>query len=451
MPSPARFVVLAAALAAAVPLRAQARLEGVLIDSTRTLAPLANAEVVLLADGRRATTDRRGRFRFDSVTPGPQRVAYGALWLDSVGVPVAVQAVEVPARGRAQMTLATTSMASLQQQHCGTTLSGEMGLLTGEVRDAETGGWASGVRLEARWREQLLGPGVNERQTVATVDTTDASGRYVLCGVPLRVALTVSATHPDGRRIDEMIVSSDARVVAHDFAVGTGERRMVVTGRVVGPAGQPLPRANVVTSLEAERPLQTDSTGRFAFVVPARSGQVYVRTLGYQPEVASFAPSASEVSVGDIQLTPVGAVLDTRVISERPRTRQEAEFYWRKSLGMGAAYLDSADLALLPRITASMVAHLSRGGVRAMAVRLPSQPGTSRPPLPIDALMVRSARGMYCMPPVWVDGYAWGGVDVFEQYAVLQRAKRIEVYRAPFVPVEFNDNNDCGALVVWTR
>ncbi len=441
---------LALGLVLAQPLAAQARLDGVLIDSTRTLAPLAGAEVVLLADGRRATTDRRGRFRFENVPAGPQRVAYGALWLDSVGVPVAVQAVDVPARGRVQVTLATASVVALQRLYCGTALAADVGLLTGEVRDADNGGWASGVRLEARWREKHLGPGVLEDMTVATTDTTNASGRYVLCGVPLNVAMTVTARHPDGRATETLVVETATRLGAADLMIGTGRRTMVVSGRVVGPAGQPLPRANVVTSLEAERPLQTDSTGRFRFVVPARSGQVYVRTLGYQPEVATFAPAGDEVSVGDISLRPVGAVLDTRIITARPRTREEADFLRRKSLGMGVAYLDSTDLALLPRITASMVAHMSRGGVRAVAVRLPAQGTNSNPPLPFQALAVRGVRG-YCMPPAWVDGLRWGSIDVFDQYGLLQRAKRIEIYRAPFVPIEFFDNNDCGALVVWTR
>ncbi|MBA3853195.1 MAG: hypothetical protein C0503_02205 [Gemmatimonas sp.] len=426
-------------------LQAQARIDGVLIDSTRSLAPLANAEVVLMADGRRATTDGRGRFTFSDVPAGVQRVAYAALWMDSVGVPVVVREVAVPANGRVRVALSTTARSTLERQACGTSLEPDIGLLVGEVRDALGGLPAAAVVVEARWTERRLGRGLNEVHAVATVDTTDDSGRYALCGVPPNVGVTVSASHPDGRVVSPLLVTMDSHLGALDLAVGGAERTMIVSGRVTGPTGTPLPRANVATSWDTAQPLVTDSTGRFRFQVPARSGQVYVRTLGYQPLTASFMPVSDEVSVGDLRLQPVGAVLDTRIITARPRTKEEAEFQWRRSLGMGS-FLDSTEMARWPRISATTVAAHSRGWVRA----IPVSQGGDRPALPFPALMVRGARG-YCMPPVWVDGDPWGNLDVFDQYSLLSRAIRLELYRAPFIPIEFNDNNDCGALVVWTR
>ncbi len=431
-------------------LPAQGRIDGVLFDSTRALAPLANAEVVLLDLGRRVTTDRRGRFTFADVPAGTQRVAYAAPWLDSIGAPPLVQTIEVPASGRARAQLVTTPRQALELAECGTTFGRDVGLLVGQVFDASQGEPAAGVVVRAQWMERHLGRGLNEVQTVATVDTADGAGRYALCGVPLDVDVTLSATHDDGRAVDDMLARLPLGVTARDLVVSDGSATMVVEGRVTGPSGDPMPRANVATSLSASRPFLTDSSGRFRFVVPARSGQVLVRTLGYQPRVENFAPVDGVVSVGDIVLEPVGAVLDTRTITATPRTREEAEFNERRLQGMGA-FLDSTDMALWPRITASAIAAWTPSWVRAAPYQAPpssAYESSHRTPFPI--IWVRCGMG-YGRPVLWVDGQVWGLLDPIEEYNVLQRAKRIEIYRPTLVPARFAGRGDCGALVVWTR
>lgn len=433
-------------------LTAQGRLEGVLYDSTRSLRPMANAEVVLLSDGRRQVTDRRGRFAFSAVPAGEHRVAYVAPWLDSIGIEPVVRTVMVSTRGSARVELATTSRAAMELAACGTEFDQDVGLLVGQVLDAQRSEPTGGVIVRAQWMERRIGRGLNEVQTVATVDTTDESGRYSLCGVPLAVDVTLSAAHEDGREVGEMITRLPVAVTARDLAVSDGSQTMVVEGRVTGPSGNPMPRANVATSLNADRPYLTDSTGRFRFVVPARSGQVLVRTLGYQPRVEHFAPRDGTVSVGDIALDPVGAVLDTRLITETPRTREEAEFYERKRLGMGA-FLDSTDMANWPRIGATAIAAYTRSWVRA-APAMP-QLGADRRfdsshRTPFNVIYISRGIGQ-CRPALYIDGYYLGVADPVDEYNTLQRAKRIEIYTAALAPPRFIPFEGCGALVVWTK
>ena len=56
-----------------------------------------------------------------------------------------------------------------------------------------------------------------------------------------------------------------------------------------------------------------------------------------------------------------------------------------------------------------------------------------------------------CTPELWVNGRHDPDTAAVNLAASLQRAKRVEVYRAPFVPVQFSNLEDCGSVVVWTR
>jgi len=431
-------VALAAlALLLATESRAQAAIEGVLWDSTRTLAPLAGAEVVLLSDGRTATTDRRGRFRFENVQPGEHRVGYGALWLDSIAAPPAVASASVGERGTSRLVLATTSRNSAQLSACGTLLPEDAGLLLGEVRDAAQFTAASDVIVAARWNERLIGRDQNELREMATVDTTDAAGRYVLCGVPLGVEVTVLARHADGRGTERMQLLVDAAITARDLRIGDEARLVRVSGRVVGPDATPMPNASIFASLAQQRPTATDSAGNFALTLPARSGQLFIRALGYQPALVPINPLDDQLELGDISIAPVGAVLDTVRVTATPRTLEEMGFEERRRAGLGG-FVGEELLSRLARINATSVAQEMPPWVRSSGGRFP-------------VFLIR--RGIqFCSPRFFVDGYDWGksteGIDVD---GILAHAKRVEAYKAGFAPPRFNDFDGCGSVVVWTR
>lgn len=417
--------------------RAQAVIEGVLWDSTRTLAPLAGADVVLLSDGRTATTDRRGRFRFENVQPGEHRVGYGALWLDSIAAPPAVASASVGARGTSRVVLATASRSASQLSACGTLLPDDAGLLLGEVRDAASFTAASDVIVAARWQERLIGRNQNEVREMATVDTTSADGRYVLCGVPVGIEVTVLARHADGRATERMRLLVDAAITARDLRIGDEARLVRVSGRVVGSNGAPMPNASVFASLAQDRPATTDSAGNFALALPARSGQIFVRALGYQPALVPIDPLDETLDLGDISIAPVGAVLDTVRVTARPRTLDELGFEERRRAGLGG-FVGEEVLSRLPRINATSVAQEMPPWVRSSGGRFP-------------VFLIR--RGIqFCSPRFFVDGYDWGksteGIDVD---GILGRAKRVEAYKAGFAPPRFNDFDGCGSVVVWTR
>lgn len=418
--------------------QAQGRIEGVLIDSLRTMGPLAGAEVVLLSDGRTAITDRRGRFQFADVPAGSHRVGYAALWLDSIGAPVPMAAANVGTRGRSNVVLATLPRQTAQLAACGTELPSELGLLVGEVRDATSFETVADVIVEARWSERLLGRDVNETREMATVDTSDAAGRYTLCGVPTDVEVTVRSRHRDGRATEPLVVKVDVPMVARDLRVGADDRTVRVRGRVTGPSGEPMPRASVRASLSQAQPIVTDSTGVFAFAIPARSGQLFVRALGYKPTLLPINPVEEELELGDVALSPVDAVLDTvRIVGSRPRTLDELGFEERRRVGLGGFVGDEV-LSRLARVNATTVSQEMPPWVRSTGGRYPT-------------FLIR--RGIdFCSPRFFVDGYDWGNkIDGLDVDGIMASAKRVEAYKAGFAPPRYNDFNGCGSVVIWTR
>ncbi len=434
----ARLVLALPLLAFATDAGAQGTIEGVLWDSTRSLAPLADAEVVLLTDGRVAKTDRRGRFRFRDVPAGEHRVGYGALWLDSVSAPPAVVSARVAARGRSRVVLATMSRRTTQLAACGTPLADDAGLLLGEVRDAAAFDVVDDVVVAARWNERLLGRDQNELREVATVDTTDAGGRYTLCGVPLGVSVTLYARHRDGRSTERMQVAIDVPITARDLRIGDVSRLVRVSGRVVGPNGAPMPNASVFASLAQDRPATTDSAGGFALALPVRSGQLFIRALGYQPALVPVNPIDGQLELGDIAISPVGAVLDTvRIVGARPRTLDELGFEERRRTGLGA-FVDEAHIATLPRVTAPGLVMAMPPWIRATSGMHPT-------------FIIRRGMG-FCTPRFFVDGFDWGKrTEAIDIYNITQLAKRVEAYKAGFAPPRYNDFDGCGSVVIWTR
>ncbi|MBA3853183.1 MAG: hypothetical protein C0503_02145 [Gemmatimonas sp.] len=425
------------AVATCPDLHAQGGVRGVLIDSLRAMGPLAGAEIVLMPGGHRAQTDERGRFEFRDIPPGPVRVNYAALWLDSVGVAPASAAVEAPARGSAEVTLLTGTRANLALQRCGGVMDIGRGLVVGELREISSEPLVGGV-VVARWSELVVGGGPAARpQEYVAVDTTAADGRYALCGMPDNAEVVVGARHPDGRGTGAIVLRVDPGVLAHDLVVGAPARIVRLRGRVINGSGAPVARAEVLASASTSGVLRTDSTGRFDIQLEEGSRQLVLRALGFRPRLLDVRVGAPMTDLGDVVLDPAAAVLDTVVIRAAPTTVQELEFEQRRRTQIGS-FLDEQTLRRLPRATADAVASQSQPWVRADAGRI----------------LFRSAGGILagtlCKPRLFVDGSDWGNRTPDDEIqSLMQFARRIEMYRATYAPPEFNDFDGCGALVLW--
>lgn len=421
---------------------AQRRVVGVVHDSLRAQGPLAGVEVVLLGGGARALTDSLGRFEFASVAATAQSIAYWAPWLDSLGLPPLRASLDA-ALGAAPIVLATPSRATFQRALCGATLDDGQGVLLGEVRGPD-GMPQDSVLVLAEWQETAIGRGGIMRQVVATVDTTDAAGSYVLCGVPVEAAVTLQAASR-ARSTGRLHVRIDTYQQRLDVVVGSEDETVDVSGRVVEQLADgivPVAGADVALLGDSAVSARSDGDGKFELRVPWRSSHLEVRAVGFSPRAVPVAPIESRLELGAVEIERVPPQLDAVAVTADFYARERAEFDFRRQRGVGA-FITEEQLRRVPDVSAYSVTSFVPG---TQAKTFPGRSG-------LRQLLIRSGSG-FCEPRFFHDGQAVGKLNaqlITEQMDLLQRAKRIEIYSAAEAPPQFNDFDGCGAVVVWTR
>lgn len=378
-------------------------------------------------------TDSLGRFEFLDPTGAADAVGYWAPWLDSLGLPALRASVD-----RMPMTLATPSRAAYQMRICGTVLPIDAGILIGEARD-EAGLPANAV-VWASWSETHVGRGAIHTQSVATVDTTDASGFFTLCGVPRETVVTLRAVGDSlaSGRVSVTFIYPEQRF---DIIVGRDAPTLTVRGAVkrTGDRRSPLAGATVVVLGDERHAARTDSAGNFSLRLPWRSTELQARALGFKPEGILLTPLAREMGIDDIVLEEAPPLLDSVVVSADPFQHERDGFEYRRSRATGW-FLSDEVLRDLPRVSANAVSGMvprtrAVGGGVLVELKLRRGPG-------------------FCSPRFFENGNDMGtltGAETVAQVDLLSRAKRIEIYTANMAPPRYNDFDGCGAVVVWTR
>jgi len=281
-----------------------------------------------------------------------------------------------------------------------------------------------------------------------TVDTSAADGFFALCGVPIGTEFHLRAGDESLGTELLTVPASSERVRRRELRVGGSDRTVRLRGRLVSQTGAPLDGLAGPAS-DSTLARRTGESGEFSFGVPARSGQLSLRVVGYAHRLLDFDPPAGELDVGDIAMEPIGREIEGRLIEGRVVSREEFAFEQRRKSGVGTQ-LDSAFLSRFPRVTAAALAGSSRY-VRAGRTRGPG-----------EVVLVRRGVGE-CFPRVYVDGVFMGvqgtnpGAGRPPQIApdfmgqLLREAKRIEVYPATYAPAEYSDFDGCGVVLLWTR
>ncbi len=439
-------------------LAGQGSIRGTLADSLRGGSALAGATVTLVEQNQTATTDARGRFSFVRLEPGRYTVRFAGPRLDSLGVAPIAQSVVVEGRRAAEVALAIPPAAWFQRQYCGTELPGA-GVVIGVVRNA-AGAPQAGVPTTAIWDAASLRDGDVVVETMATLDTTDAEGRFALCGVPLRGQASVRAVRGSERSGDLVVATEGQAVLRRDLRIGEAGETARVSGRIV-TRRRPLVGAEVELWGDTTRNTRTDDQGRFVLTgVPRRTAQLYVRAIGQTPRMVTVEPTGAELDIGEVVLEEAVVALLPMTIRERALTRERLEFAERRNGAVGV-FFDSTELAVFPRVTAAAIAS------KSTAVRV----GVSRSFLDTtgDVIMLRGVSmadiNSGCYPRVFLNGVfistqrpipTMGAAEeraISPQYMreLLRLAKRIEIYNAREAPQQFHDPDGCGALVIWTR
>lgn len=461
--------------------RAQASIEGTVLDSLRSRSPMAGAMVVLVEQNRYARSDARGRFRFDNVPTG--RVSLGFLHplLDSLDLQLPPLSLETTNGQVTKTALVVPPALRLYSQLCSDVRDPDGGVVVGRVRDVDDGTPIADAVVATQWIEFTLVEGRSTPKVMATAARTNASGIFVLCNVPIDVPLAVRARR-DGVLAGPAQLSLDDRLVGHtELALSrrdTAARYMVVSdsvvadhvvrgtatlrGRVVRPNGTPVSDATIGVP-GSGRLTRTDVDGRFTLDgVAAGTRSVDVRAVGGAPLLQVFDFASDGVRDTTFVLLPPPQTLHT-VTTTAPRTYrgsgfEASGFFERQRMGFGAFATEeeikrheSLDLnALLLRMRGvSVEADMMRG-------------------LPGMMPYLRGMRGGRCIPAFFLDGVrimvdspspdpkgnAKYPYTDFVGMVPVQSIKAIEVYPNPGgIPLQFDDTalGGCGSIVIWTR
>ncbi len=453
------LVVLALWLSPGRPAGAQASVHGTVFDSLLTDAPLDGATVIARGSTRTAQTDRRGRFTLEGLAPGRYAFSFFHPSLDSLGIGAPVLLVDLDAGASREVALATPSANTLSQRLCGRPAETSTGMLFGTVHDAERGEPIGGAEVFVRWFEVEIGAGGARQQERRALDATRADGRFLLCGVPNDIALTLTATHAgqstgplhlemDARALDRRelrisLTDPASRVIADapDDTADVG--RVAGLGRlsviVRASTGAPTPRAIVGIRGTTIHEVTDDSGRAVLRGIPSGSQTVVVRAIGLQPGYRQVALTPGAPERLEVSLTRFALLLPSvAVVGQRPDPLIEDI---RRRVRGGRGRLVDGDQLLELAQSSSAWARIPGITVGANA------DGDAMP-------LMRGAAGGRCEPTVWADGVRLADARGWELRGLLLNARRVEVYTTPArVPTEFvvSSLDPCGAVLIWSR
>ncbi|HXT16839.1 MAG TPA: TonB-dependent receptor [Gemmatimonadaceae bacterium] len=167
------------------------------------------------------------------------------------------------------------------------------------------------------------------------------------------------------------------------------------------------------------------------------------RHFGFAPETIAVVVQAGGVVVGDFEMRPAVALLDTEHVAADPMRGKMGSFNRRRARGVGSFITRDQ----IEKRQAASVSELLRTlpGIGVIQMR-------AGDPQPVHMQRSRNttARGD-CSVRIYVDGepYPNGNVDDFDPLTL----EGVEVYRsASEIPADFRTSDaTCGVIALWTR
>jgi hypothetical protein len=435
------------------------QLEGVVFDSVNA-RPLVGARVVARsadagANGEGASaTDSIGRYQIDSLPSGRYQVGFESSLLDSLEITLTPRTVNVSPGAVARVDLALPSAAKLRSAVCsGATLPAQTGVLYGHVVDAATEAPLAGASVVAAWRERdfdrkTLKPSTIDR---TVIDTTDATGWYRFCGVPMGTWLSFQLQHVDrnGPVLRTMVVDSLGIVIRHlslgaatftTAAPTEGARATArlasgtaaLAGVVRGSSGAPLGGAELrVSGTSAVG--RTDGAGHYSLGnLPPGTQVLEVRHFGYALTEVAFELRSNVTVPGDVRLQRVVNLDSIRVIAKLERYN---EFNDHRKTSLFGVFLDPEALEREHApYTSDIIEKIP--GFRIVGEGIKAE--------------VYGGRGssLVCgKVNVVIDGLQRQSINDVNPFSI----GAVEAYReGEPAPPEYSDRG-CGMIVIWTK
>lgn len=427
---------------------------GVVIDSLYGRY-LSGADV--LVEGARAnlSTDSLGRFQVDSLPPGTYQVGVFHPLLDTLGISLATQPFHLGADSVSFVMLSVPSAQTIISRACPARPRAQgSSAVVGQVTDPETLAPVAGADVSLAWTQIEVSKQVGIRQSPRVVrDTTDALGRFALCGLPEDLDATLQARRGKSVTAEVPITLSEvppqlfARTLllsAADSGAKTGNA--VVSGRIL-LEGNPVIGGSRVEVVGTDVITTTNEKGEFTLRnLPSGTHVLLARHLGFGAEAIPVDLSAREPKRVTIRLPKYVTMMDPVVVNAR-RTAglDRVGFSQRKKSGTGY-YLGPEQLQrmrpnyltdILRQVPGLRIQYTPQGEV------VTTSRGTS------------SIMGGPACVNYWVDNMPWrsampGDINMFVSG---REVVGLEVYQGANAPAEYVGAGlgNCATIVIWTR
>jgi hypothetical protein len=418
---------------------------GVIVDSlSRKYLPGALLRVE--PGGAVAETDSLGRFAIDSLTPATYRVEVFHPLLETVGITVVTQPIRVGPDSITVAILAVPSAATLIRRSCKQIGPFGESAVIGYVRDAESLAPVSGADISIAWIELDIAKETGVRRFPFLMrDTTDANGRFKVCGLANATEATIQARRGDvaTAEIPISVGGGDVELLPRNLFLPSTSTKMGRAG-VSGSVMLEKESVNAGTRVELVGTglvAMTDATGGFALRnAPSGTGLLAIRHLGFVARTIPVDLSSREETRVRVTLLKFVSLMDPVLVTARRTAALEKVGFNRRKKTYAGFYITPENLEqmrpnylsdILQTVPGLQVSYGAHGAI------------------------VRSARGVTsgCVSYYMDDlPHVETKPSDVNSFVTARDIVAVEVYHPPETPVEYDRAGaTCTTIVLWTR
>ena len=429
--------------------------------------PLAGALVQLTATVKQAkvwsaTSDARGEFEIAGVPRGSYIIGFFHPTLDSLGLGVPPNLLEISSAAPTRADLAVPSAVTIRNALCPPASTADSsGMVIGFVRDADTGSPLAGAKVVVMWTELVIQNGIHTDRREVPVKANDV-GWYAVCGVPTDGPVIARAElGADASGFIEISVSP--RGVRHrDFGIPRDSAAVTVAAddSAAAAAGQTFRRGSArltgVVRDERGRPLSgaqlllwgsgvTGSTledGTFALAgLPAGSQALEARYVGYAPKRVTVDLASNSTRTVTVTLDKRAEVLDeVTIYGKRSERRSDFRGFLERSKRGFGHFLTRADIEKRHPFQFTDLFRM--------------MPGFSLVPDTGFGYTIVSTRGSgfggRCQPTIYLDGMKLSDASDIDGFIMPSDIAAVEAYAGSAGAPPQYSGSGCGSVLIWT-
>jgi hypothetical protein len=430
-----------------------ASLRGTVTDSIRH-GPLVGAIVVAsaapghdAADAHdyMASTDASGRFAIPSLAPGVYVLTVEHPWLDSTGLGVPSQTVDLARARSATVNLAVPSATTLRSIFCPSTArDSSSGLVAGYVMNALSQHPLAGARVVFAWSDFAVDSRTARsapvERTAAT--NTNRDGMFRMCGLPMISPILMQAQFGEHGATGAVEVQIPASGVLLERLRldSTGTGAALVTGRVRQDGSERAISGAHVHLYGASGEIITTSDGSFRLTdVPLGTQSIEVTAVGYYARRYAVEVRAGDIAPVTIDLSEIGSVLDSvKILAQRADGGgRHSEFDTRRAHGSGQYITEAMIAKANPHETTDLLQQVN--GFYVVSDTVYSSRGLTR---------LQQNADRVCRPTLYLDGRP---VSRTMNDISPNDIHGIEIYTSTAIMPPQYPAAPCGAIFIWTK